>query len=242
MVGYRKAIVKGVDVARTCYIGLDTPASVSLLLYDFLMNLYLTILFVQPLWRPNLSHHSRNLRRLAKRTCIGCVLSLTITTINLVTLSVFHGEELGAICLACCTTDTTLNAVILFWVTSPHISETSESKVAGPFRPSERAEEMISQPGSSSGPGPHSAKKSDSGSTAFESHFGDVNSHPSFAVAMEGQIGQNHATLNGEIGESLIGTESRKGRNAKTVGATTGLINQTVDADLLRLESTMEPE
>jgi len=104
-----------------CYIGLLPPASVTLILYDIFISSWLTILFIRPLTSSTsmLQGPSKSrLRDVARRTLVGSLVSLLLSTANIFTLVLFRGQERGLICLASCTVDVTLNAMSVHWITS----------------------------------------------------------------------------------------------------------------------------
>ncbi|KAG0286502.1 hypothetical protein BGZ96_009396 [Linnemannia gamsii] len=104
-----------------CKIGLLPPASVTLILYDIFISSWLTILFIRPLMSSTslLQGPSKGkLRDVARRTLMGSLIALVLSTGNVFTLVLFKGYERGLICLASCTVDVTLNAITVHWVTS----------------------------------------------------------------------------------------------------------------------------
>ncbi|KAF9104084.1 hypothetical protein BGX29_002461 [Mortierella sp. GBA35] len=104
-----------------CRIGLLPPASVTLILYDILISSWLTLLFIRPLMSSTslLQGPSKGkLRDVARRTLMGSIVALILSTGNVFTLVLFKGYERGLICLASCTVDVTLNAITVHWVTS----------------------------------------------------------------------------------------------------------------------------
>ncbi|GJJ75322.1 hypothetical protein EMPS_07680 [Entomortierella parvispora] len=104
-----------------CKIGLLPPASVTLILYDIFISSWLTTLFIRPLLSSTslLQGPSKGkLRDVARRTLMGSVIALCLSTANVFTLVLFKGHERGLICLASCTVDVTLNAMTIHWVTS----------------------------------------------------------------------------------------------------------------------------
>ncbi|KAF9433144.1 hypothetical protein BGZ76_009832 [Entomortierella beljakovae] len=104
-----------------CVIGLLPPASVTLICYDIFISVWLTLLFVRPLMSSTskLQGPSKGkLRDVARRTLMGSVIALVLSTANVFTLVLFQGQERGMICLASCTVDVTLNAISVHWVTS----------------------------------------------------------------------------------------------------------------------------
>ncbi|KAF9179794.1 hypothetical protein BGZ51_006650 [Haplosporangium sp. Z 767] len=104
-----------------CYIGLLKPAALSLILYDIFLSCWLTALFIRPLMSSTsfLQGPSKGrLRDVARRTLLGCVIALVLSSANVFTLVYFEGHERGWICLTSCTADVTLNAITIHWVTS----------------------------------------------------------------------------------------------------------------------------
>jgi hypothetical protein len=119
------------------------------LFVDLAINILLTSLFLWPLWKSNFL--SVNLRRVASRTlmCVSvhyhnhiklinifastisasfCTLMISVT--NLTVLTIYHGNELAWICIASCTTDVLVNALVLFWLTrSRHDSDEQSTGV-----------------------------------------------------------------------------------------------------------------
>ncbi|KAG0278746.1 hypothetical protein BGZ95_003241 [Linnemannia exigua] len=104
-----------------CDIGLGAPATFPLIFYDIFVSCWLTFLFIRPLMSSTslLQGPSKGkLRDVARRTLMGCVISLMISTGNVASLITSRGWERGLICLSCCTADVTLNAITIHWVTS----------------------------------------------------------------------------------------------------------------------------
>ncbi|KAF9576058.1 hypothetical protein BGW38_008171 [Lunasporangiospora selenospora] len=113
--------VAGIASNGYCYIGLLKPAALPLIFYDIFLSCWLTALFIRPL----MSSTSRlqgpskgRLRDVARRTLLGCIIALILSSANVFTLVYFDGHERGLICLASCTADVTLNAITIHWVTS----------------------------------------------------------------------------------------------------------------------------
>ncbi|KAF9421200.1 hypothetical protein BGZ94_008917 [Podila epigama] len=104
-----------------CLIGLLPPASLTLILYDIFISSWLTMLFIRPLMSSTsmLQGPSKGkLRDVARRTLLGSVVALLLSSANVFTLVYFEGRERGLICLASCTADVTLNAITIHWVTN----------------------------------------------------------------------------------------------------------------------------
>ncbi|KAH9892453.1 hypothetical protein C8Q73DRAFT_791514 [Cubamyces lactineus] len=100
----------------SCVIGLTRPASLTLLIYDLFVNVFLTSLFVWPLL--NRKFNTPRIRRVAIRTLWAAAVALTTSCINILVLTIMHGTQLGWVCLASCGTDVVVNAGVLCWVTS----------------------------------------------------------------------------------------------------------------------------
>ncbi|KAF5372226.1 hypothetical protein D9758_005004 [Tetrapyrgos nigripes] len=103
-----------------CVIGLKKVATLSLIAYDLFLNVFLTGMFLWPLWRSHII--SPPLRIVAKRTLYGACASLILSAANIAILTAVGGDEIGYICLSACVTDVTLNALVLFWVSSSSYS------------------------------------------------------------------------------------------------------------------------
>ncbi|KAF9356240.1 hypothetical protein BGX34_010019 [Mortierella sp. NVP85] len=113
--------VHEIDDKGVCHIGLLKPAALPLILYDIFLSCWLTALFIRPLMSSTslLQGPSKGkLRDVARRTLLGCIIALVLSSANVFTLVYFQGYERGLICLASCTADVTLNAITIHWVTS----------------------------------------------------------------------------------------------------------------------------
>ncbi|KAG9068856.1 hypothetical protein KI688_011143 [Linnemannia hyalina] len=109
------------DVDDQCFIGLKPLASITLILYDIFISSWLTILFIRPLMSTTsvLQGPSKGkLRQVARRTLIGSIVALILSSANVFTLVYFKGYEDSVLCLLSCTLDVTLNACAVHWVTS----------------------------------------------------------------------------------------------------------------------------
>ncbi|KAF9912700.1 hypothetical protein EC991_009436 [Linnemannia zychae] len=114
-----------------CYIGLLRPAALPLILYDMFLSFWLTALFIRPLVssKSMLQGPSKGrLRDVARRTLIGALMALLLSSANIFTLVYFEGNERGLVCLSCCTADVTLNAITIHWVTSRGASQLEEMR------------------------------------------------------------------------------------------------------------------
>ncbi|KAF9269234.1 hypothetical protein L218DRAFT_428406 [Marasmius fiardii PR-910] len=102
---------------QACVIGLKPIGSIPLLTYDLYINLFLTVLFFWPLFRNG--HLSPRVKRLAVRTLVASIASLTTSTVNIAVLTARNGREYGWVCLGSCSADVIVNAVALYWATLP---------------------------------------------------------------------------------------------------------------------------
>ncbi|KAI9363269.1 hypothetical protein BD770DRAFT_381167 [Pilaira anomala] len=112
-----------IDAAGICIIGLEPVASLPLLIYDFLINLYMTIFFIRPLLKlgsgsKKINWKASRLNEVALRTMIASVVCLVASFANVFSLVMFEGRERGLVCLTCCTVDVTINVTTIHWVTS----------------------------------------------------------------------------------------------------------------------------
>ncbi|KAG0369850.1 hypothetical protein BGZ54_008678 [Gamsiella multidivaricata] len=104
-----------------CFIGLKPTASITLILYDIFISCWLTVLFIRPLMSTTsvLQGPSKGkLRHVARRTFIGSLVALILSSGNVFTLVYYRGHEYSVLCLLSCTLDVTLNACTVHWVTS----------------------------------------------------------------------------------------------------------------------------
>ncbi|KAF9114285.1 hypothetical protein BGX27_011263 [Mortierella sp. AM989] len=134
MVNFR---VAKLDENGHCQIGLLKPAALPLILYDMFLSIWLTILFIRPLMssRSLLQGPTKSrLRDVARKTLIGAIVALILSSANVFTLVYFQGNERGLICLSSCTADVTLNAITIHWVTSRATKSNSTAQVASSGR------------------------------------------------------------------------------------------------------------
>ncbi|KAI1320088.1 hypothetical protein EDD11_002060 [Mortierella claussenii] len=113
--------VAALEEEGRCFIGLRRRGALPLILYDIVMSVWLTFLFLRPLMSSTslLQGPSKGkLRNVARRTLLGSLIALMLSSANIFTLVYFDGHERGLICLASCIVDVTLNAITVHWVTS----------------------------------------------------------------------------------------------------------------------------
>ncbi|KAI7851516.1 hypothetical protein BDC45DRAFT_445414 [Circinella umbellata] len=104
-----------------CVIGLQWVASMPLMCYDFFLNLYLTYLFVKPLFNIGRNTGRGNWRetrlyKLTKRTLIASLVCLLVSLANVMSIVISRGHLRGLVCLSCCTLDVTINVMTIHWV------------------------------------------------------------------------------------------------------------------------------
>jgi len=121
-----------------CVVGAIRELFITVIMFDFALNLYFTIFFLCCLSRsfrlsggnhtrwfrsskPALSNGrplSRNLRALTRRTIIGLIINLTATSINVGSMIIMGGEAMW-FCWLICKADIMVSIVVLFWITTP---------------------------------------------------------------------------------------------------------------------------
>ncbi|KAI8878537.1 hypothetical protein K501DRAFT_325979 [Backusella circina FSU 941] len=116
-----------------CIIGLKPVASIPLLIYDFVFNTYMTILFIIPLMNTGKSvtvdWKASRLHEVARRTLFASIVSLLVSFANILALTILQGRERGVLCLTCCTVDVTINVVTIHWVTNNPTGKTKKDDV-----------------------------------------------------------------------------------------------------------------
>ncbi|KAH5072928.1 hypothetical protein HBH95_161340 [Parastagonospora nodorum] len=112
-----------------CIIGMQKIAMMPLIIFEVIVNVYLTLLFIIPLRGLHSYQTNANpvLKRMAFRSFIGSCATLTTSVINLTILMVMKGEP-GWICLMCCNADILFCVVVLHWVTSKEQKEESAAR------------------------------------------------------------------------------------------------------------------
>ncbi|KAH6637735.1 hypothetical protein C7974DRAFT_307105 [Boeremia exigua] len=108
-----------IDDKGMCIIGMQKIAMLPLITFEVVVNIYLTLLFIVPVRKLYSYRNNTNpkLNRMAFRSLIGSLATLTTSVANLTVLMVLKGEP-GWICLMCCNADILFCAVVLHWVTS----------------------------------------------------------------------------------------------------------------------------
>ncbi|KAL0575733.1 hypothetical protein V5O48_006247 [Marasmius crinis-equi] len=99
-----------------CLLWYKYLVSISVLSFEFIHNLFFTFMFCWPLYNSKIM--SPALREVAKKTLVGSLLGWAVlATSALVTIGM-SGKQLDWVCMSSCVFDVTLNALILYWVSS----------------------------------------------------------------------------------------------------------------------------
>lgn len=187
-----------------CLIGLLRPAALPLILYDMFLSIWLTGLFIRPLVSSTsmLQGPSKGrLRDVARRTLIGALTALALSSANIFTLVYFEGNERGLVCLSCCTADVTLNAITIHWVTSrgaSQMDETGQEKQGGGG--------FVHRGGHGGGGGGYVQQHLMSFS---EKQVGPVESH----ITVEAYVDEFHASSNSNSNSNSSGSGDSSGDN-----------------------------
>ncbi|GAB1517824.1 hypothetical protein RhiTH_000877 [Rhizoctonia solani] len=99
----------------SCVIGLRSFSSLTLLVYDLCMNVFLNSMFLWPLLRSKLINP--RLRKVSLRTLVAAGAALATSIINIATLTAM-GHQLGWVAL---------NGIVIFWVTMPMTDSPAQS-------------------------------------------------------------------------------------------------------------------
>lgn len=112
----------------TCIIGIESKSVMPLIIFDAVLNFYLTLLFVISLRKLYSYKNSPNsvLRTITLCSFVGSLATLTSSVVNLTVLMVLKGEP-AWICLICCNADILFSVLVLHWVTSKDKAATTSS-------------------------------------------------------------------------------------------------------------------
>ncbi|KAI9244009.1 hypothetical protein BDA99DRAFT_529537 [Phascolomyces articulosus] len=163
-----------IEESGVCIIGLKPPASIPLLVYDFVFNLYFTILFVRPLMKigrsVEMDWKSSRLHEVALRTLAASTVCLLVSFANILTLVILNGRERGVLCLTCCTVDVTINVITIHWVTTNPTGKTSK----------EHNNISNSNPNDSMDPDDHMSRRGGHSDHHLDSKSGSGNGHSTY--------------------------------------------------------------
>ncbi|KAJ1308005.1 hypothetical protein OPQ81_002078 [Rhizoctonia solani] len=96
-----------------CIIGIKHTASLTFMLYDIALNIFLTSLFVSPLIRSTI--RSPRLKVIATKAMVATTIGLVTTIVNGFTLYALGGEEIIWVCLGACAADVVINTLGIYW-------------------------------------------------------------------------------------------------------------------------------
>ncbi|KAI9031710.1 hypothetical protein CLU79DRAFT_694327 [Phycomyces nitens] len=112
--------ISGLDPAGVCTIGLSLIASIPLLIFDFLLSSFMSILFIKPLFIAGKNAHDdwRNsrLHGVAVRSFVASIVGLLVSFVNILVLILFPQGVRDILCFTCCTIDVTINVITIHWV------------------------------------------------------------------------------------------------------------------------------
>lgn len=112
---------------------------------DVFINLYLCLLFAVPLYRGKWANPI--LQRLAVRSLVVSLISMTSSVTNMTVMSAFHGEELASMCLTTCCLDTLINATGIFVVTGQSSGDSDNSSFVASLRPQTSTDQRFAPTG-----------------------------------------------------------------------------------------------
>ncbi|KAF7793963.1 hypothetical protein EIP86_005087 [Pleurotus ostreatoroseus] len=124
------------DSDEICHLGLKLEGAILLVVFDVVISVTMTSLFIYPLLR-NTFHHSY-LRDIAKRSVCAASIALVISVINIASLAAIGGTGYGGIVLACWQGDALVSAIVFFWLTSGSGLRPSTSAATMPLASSRR--------------------------------------------------------------------------------------------------------
>ncbi|KAH8896136.1 hypothetical protein GQ53DRAFT_620316, partial [Thozetella sp. PMI_491] len=108
-----------------CYIGNSKEGLIPLIISDIMVNTYLTAVFLVSIRNLQSFEHNARLRRMAIRTLIGVIVTLTSTILNASLLWGLNGEQ-AWLCLDLCTLDVLFTTFVLHWIISDRHESTSD--------------------------------------------------------------------------------------------------------------------
>ncbi|KAF1351276.1 hypothetical protein BDV97DRAFT_413213 [Delphinella strobiligena] len=118
---FKYRIAKIVDNG-VCKLGIERKILIPCTAYEFALNTFLTYLFLAPLRKLYSFNNdaNRKLKRMARKTFIGAIMTMLATLCNLAFTAAFNGET-GWVCLMVCNLDSDqglFTVLVLHWVSS----------------------------------------------------------------------------------------------------------------------------
>ncbi|KAH8880908.1 hypothetical protein GQ53DRAFT_848603 [Thozetella sp. PMI_491] len=109
---------------ETCVIGERHQGLLPLLVFDTIINVYLTAVFLLAIRNLHSFNQNPRLRKIAIRTLLGVIATLTSSVTNLAVLLGLGGEP-AWVCFDLCTLDVLLTTLVLHWITSERTPPTN---------------------------------------------------------------------------------------------------------------------
>ncbi|BGP13416.1 hypothetical protein JCM10213_008577 [Rhodosporidiobolus nylandii] len=170
MIAGRVGLLREHDGA--CVIGLKLWATVPILAVDAVTNIYLTTLFIIPIWRSNFP----KAQRLARRSAVAAVAALLTSFANILVLTLEHGHQLSWVCLGSCGLDVCFNSIIVYLVTSSTSKDGETTSSHSRSTPKNQSNRKLS-PFFPSSEGFDSTRSGDVGVTIVEEVRVDTHNH-----------------------------------------------------------------
>ncbi|KAI9157944.1 WD40 repeat-like protein [Paramyrothecium foliicola] len=99
-----------------CIIGMERVVLLPLVIFDVVVNLYLTATFIVPIRNLHSYNNNPRLKKMAVRTFIGSLATLASAVTNIVVMMVLNGEP-GWLCFTLCNIEILFTTMVLHWVT-----------------------------------------------------------------------------------------------------------------------------
>ncbi|CAG9992137.1 unnamed protein product [Clonostachys byssicola] len=110
-----------------CIIGMERSVLIPLVIFEVIVNLYLTTTFLIPIRNLHSYDHNPRLKKMVVRTFVGSLATLTSTVVNIVMMTVLNGEP-AWMCFMICNTDILFTTLVLHWVTVSDSVGNSQNK------------------------------------------------------------------------------------------------------------------
>ncbi|VUC22865.1 unnamed protein product [Clonostachys rosea] len=110
-----------------CIIGMERPVLIPLVIFEVIVNLYLTTTFLIPIRNLHSYDNNPRLKKVVIRTFVGSLATLTSTVVNIVLMVILDGEP-AWMCFMICSTDILFTTLVLHWVTVSDSVGTSQNE------------------------------------------------------------------------------------------------------------------
>ncbi|CAH0042504.1 unnamed protein product [Clonostachys rhizophaga] len=188
-----------------CIIGMERAVLIPLVIFEVIVNLYLTTTFLVPIRNLHSYDHNPRLKKMVIRTFVGSLATLTSTVVNIVMMTVLNGEP-AWMCFMICNTDILFTTLVLHWVTVSDSVGTSQN-------------ESPRTPGHSYGYSNNNTNSDGSTNRTSLKHAETKNTIYQSSGAAQGVAGTRKT--GSQVGMAIIGEESRAtGENTHQVQRT----------------------